>query len=91
MIDDQTWQEAKRQLPFGARTQGSVVRHAGYGLFVRLPQFPDLFAVVDAGSYLPHGHMVSRANWPGRGEVIERLVVDHIEHHHAIKLRVEPG
>ncbi|MFF3742651.1 hypothetical protein [Streptomyces kronopolitis] len=90
MINDQEWEEAKRELPFGVRTQGSVVRHSGFGFFVQLSKFPDVAAVVDAISYLPCGQMAPRAEWPAIGETIEGTVVDHVEHNHEIKLRVEP-
>lgn len=90
MIDDQAWEEAKRKLPFGVRAQGAVVRHSGFGFFVRLSEFPEVTAVVDAISNLPHGQTTPRTEWPVTGEMIEGTVVDHVEHNHEIKLRVEP-
>ncbi|MFI1742066.1 hypothetical protein [Streptomyces sioyaensis] len=90
MIDSQEWEEVKRQLPFGTRTQASVVRHSGFGFFVQLAAFPDVTAVVDGISYLPDGKMARRTEWPKAGELIEGVVVDHVEHNHEIKLRVEP-
>jgi ribosomal protein S1 len=86
---DEEWEEAKSSLPFGARVRGLIEQHYSFGMLIRLPDFPEVRAVVDAASYTPTGEIRDSTHWPEVGMPIEAVVVDHAEHNRQIKLRVD--
>ncbi|MEV5774365.1 hypothetical protein AB0L49_24410 [Streptomyces antimycoticus] len=88
MINESKWLEAKSRIPVGVRVSGIVEKRLPFGIFVKLDDFPDVPAVVDAISYLPDDAPVDPEDWPVEGEVLTATVVDHAEHNRQIKLRV---
>lgn len=71
------------------RVHGIVKKAYPFGMFVAVAEFPDVTVTVDAASYAPKGEITSAEQWPPIGSPIEGVVVDHVEHNHQVKLRVE--
>ncbi|MFB6606206.1 RNA-binding protein [Streptomyces noursei] len=88
MIGDQVWRDAKQALPFGSQVEATVLRHLPFGFFVEITDFPEVAAVVDGISYFRAGEVADLADWPAVGDVIQGVVVDHVEHNRQVKLRV---
>lgn len=88
MIEKKVWDDLKRDLPRGTRVSGTVVVRRPFGFFLKLSEYPDAIALVDAISYLPRGEPVDPSEWPEEGAVIDATVVDHVESDREIKLQV---
>lgn len=69
--------------------RGVVKKSYPFGMFIEIPDFPEISVVVDAASYAPNGEIIGSEYWPEVGSPIEGVVVDHVEHNRQVKLHVE--
>ena len=87
MMGEGRWAIVKAGLPAGSAVAGRITAHYGFGMGVRLDNYPDACAVVDAISYRPNDVTADRAEWPRVGDVVELIVAGHVERSHQVKLR----
>ncbi|WP_181512537.1 MULTISPECIES: hypothetical protein [unclassified Streptomyces] len=79
----QFWPETVAALPVGTHVTGRVIGRQRFGVFIRIEGHANAVGLAEIGG-MPH-HM----ELPQPGVEVGGLVVDHADHNHQIKIRLD--
>ncbi|GHI07989.1 hypothetical protein [Streptomyces cellostaticus] len=90
MTSEDQWQEAKRLHAVGSEVRGTVNAKFPFGVFLDLPETPEITGFLDIASYNPTSTDSSPVPLPDVGVSVAGVVSYHDEQSKQIRIRVGP-
>lgn len=82
------WSEAKLEYPIGPEVRGTVEKAAAFGIFVSVEGVRCYGLVADVAGMRKHAADDSVVIWPGEGDPVTGVVVEHSEHNEQLKIHL---